>query len=244
MPREVGSGTPPAALITAFWVTSLLYAVFQGLMYGTRSAIMMDVTNPKVAATQFTAYMALMNLAISYSATWQGMAIEAWGYPITMAVDAVFGLACLLVLPMLKKREAGAAFDDGRAARRARGMAVLLGLACLAWLPVRHFSAGFGAALPIVGTLFTLIFIGSALFLLAGAVVLGRSSLSRASRWLAVLLLMMHLRYFTEQIAGWLPLDKAGFLAGAEVPIYLVPALAGLLLLALSRQPWKMLNPA
>ena len=48
------------------------YAVFQGLMYGTRSAIFMDVTNPAVAATQFTAYMAMMNLAIAYSATLAG----------------------------------------------------------------------------------------------------------------------------------------------------------------------------
>jgi PAT family beta-lactamase induction signal transducer AmpG len=41
-----------------------------------------------VAATQFTAYMAMMNLAISYSATWQGIAIEALGYPKTLLIDA------------------------------------------------------------------------------------------------------------------------------------------------------------
>ncbi|TRZ64477.1 MAG: MFS transporter, partial [Rhodocyclaceae bacterium] len=79
----------PAPLVTALWIATLTYSVAQGLMYGTRSAIMMDVTNPRVAATQFTAYMALMNLAISYSATWQGIAIEAWGYPNTMLVDGI-----------------------------------------------------------------------------------------------------------------------------------------------------------
>ena len=36
----------------------------------------MEVTTPRVAATQFTAYMALMNTAIPYSATWRGWAIE------------------------------------------------------------------------------------------------------------------------------------------------------------------------
>jgi PAT family beta-lactamase induction signal transducer AmpG len=38
--------------------------VAQGLMYGTRSASFMAVTDPAVAANQFTAYMAMMNLAV------------------------------------------------------------------------------------------------------------------------------------------------------------------------------------
>ena len=33
-------------------------------------AIFMGMTNPAVAATQFTAYMAISNLAISYSNLW------------------------------------------------------------------------------------------------------------------------------------------------------------------------------
>ena len=61
----------------------------------------MDVTNPKVAATQFTAYMALMNLAISYSAAWQGRAIEALGYPATLALDAALGLLSVALLPLM-----------------------------------------------------------------------------------------------------------------------------------------------
>ena len=118
----------PPALLTALWIATLAYSVFQGLMYGTRSAIMMDVTNPAVAATQFTAYMALMNLAISYSATWQGIAIEAWGYPNTMMVDGILGLACLLVLPWLKRSDApvGGEATDGPAVTKA-GYADALG---------------------------------------------------------------------------------------------------------------------
>ena len=56
-----------------------------------------------VAATQFTAYMAMMNLVISYSATWQGHAIELWGYPTTLVLDGLAGLVCLACLPFLVK---------------------------------------------------------------------------------------------------------------------------------------------
>src|SRR5213076_2381153 len=96
MPRAVG-GAPIPHLIWHFWIANMAYAVFQGLMYGTRSAIMMDVTNPRVAATQFTAYMAMMNLAIAFAASWQGVAIEAWGYQTTLLVDAIVGPLCVLL---------------------------------------------------------------------------------------------------------------------------------------------------
>jgi MFS family permease len=93
---------PPTALIQMVWVTVLIYNVFQGLYYGIRSALFMDVTTPKVAATQFTAYMALMNVAISLSARWQGWAIERWGYPLTLMADAAIGMVCLLCLPAMR----------------------------------------------------------------------------------------------------------------------------------------------
>ncbi len=106
----VGKAPVPAALVTAYWALSLAYSVPQGLAYGVKSAIFMDVTNPAVAATQFTAYMALSNLAISYSAKWMGAAAERLGYPTTLAIDAGVGLLCLLVLPMMvrpRERPAG-----------------------------------------------------------------------------------------------------------------------------------------
>lgn len=96
----------PAALVTAFWTACIVYAVFQGLMYGTRTALFMDVCTPAVAATQFTAYMSLLNLVIWYSATWQGFAIERWGYPVTLTVDGLAGLLCLATLPWIRKRAA------------------------------------------------------------------------------------------------------------------------------------------
>ena len=92
----------PAILVTVFWFTSIGFAVFQGLMFGTRTALFMDVVKPKWAATQFTAYMSLLNVTIWYSATWQGWAIEKHGYPATLAADAVFGLCCIALLPFVK----------------------------------------------------------------------------------------------------------------------------------------------
>ena len=64
--------TPSRLLIVTFWATTIVYNIFQGLYYGIRSALFMDITTPAVAATQFTAYMALMNLCTSYTAAWQG----------------------------------------------------------------------------------------------------------------------------------------------------------------------------
>ncbi len=91
----------PGDLVTVFWVACLTYAVFNGLMYGTRTALFMDVTTPAVAATQFTAYMALLNFVIQYSARWQGLALERWGYPITLTVDGVTGLLSIGLLPFI-----------------------------------------------------------------------------------------------------------------------------------------------
>ncbi len=102
MPVHPGAERPVVGLLLpTFWTACLVYAAFQGLMYGTRAALYMDITTPAVAATQFTAYMALSNLVISYSATWQGFAIEHWGYPVTLALDSATGLVCLLLLPFM-----------------------------------------------------------------------------------------------------------------------------------------------
>lgn len=240
----------PPELVTALWIATLAYAVFQGLMYGTRSAIMMDVTNPAVAATQFTAYMALMNLAISYSATWQGIAIEAWGYPTTMMVDGILGLVCLTVLPWLKRAEAAqgeAAFADAFGPRRARGLAVALGLLCLAWWPYAHWRTAFGAAQPIMGTLFTLVFIASALFLLASRAVLGHDGglASRWGAWVAPLLLLLYARYYQDGLAAWAAfMDPAAFKRGFETAMLGITGVAGALLLTLGRQSWAAMRTA
>jgi MFS family permease len=95
----------PAGLVSVFWIAVMVYSVFNGLMYGTRTALFMDVTTPRVAATQFTAYMALLNLVIAYSANWQGICVTKFGYPITLTIDTTIGLVCLLVLPLMAPRK-------------------------------------------------------------------------------------------------------------------------------------------
>jgi MFS transporter, PAT family, beta-lactamase induction signal transducer AmpG len=237
MPREPGGPAMPA-LVMALWISSLWYAVFQGLMYGTRSAIMMDITNPAVAATQFTAYMAMMNLAISIAASWQGAAVEAWGYPVTLLVDAITGVICVLLLPWMKRR--AGEFSDALAEGRARKSALVLGLCCLGWLPYWANHELLGKGQPMMGTFFTLVFIASALFLLAGREVLGEAAgiWRKASLWVAPLLLLMYGRYWADKLSGVPALRTA-----AEMLIYAVPLAGGIVLLAMAARSWQALAP-
>jgi PAT family beta-lactamase induction signal transducer AmpG len=231
MPRAPNSAAIPA-LIRQLWIANLAYSVFQGLMYGTRSAIMMDVTNPRVAATQFTAYMAMMNLAIAFSSTWQGVAIEAWGYPTTLLVDAIVGPLCVLLLPALKQV---VNFSDARAGARARNTAIALGVCLLLFVPLWPNRAMLGDGQAILGTFFTLVFVASALFLLAAREVLGRSAgwLGRAAPWIALLLFALYGRYWIDKI------DNATLRALANAFLYATPVAGGLVLLAMGRLDWR-----
>ncbi|MCC6198584.1 MAG: MFS transporter [Burkholderiales bacterium] len=112
MPVDVKASnrpTPDSSLLATFWVTNIAFNVFQGAYYGIRSALYMDVTTPKVAATQFTAYMALSNLVISYTSWWQGLAMVRWGYPVTLVLDSAAGLVVLLLVPLMTARRAARA---------------------------------------------------------------------------------------------------------------------------------------
>ena len=106
MPLDVtspGASSDPA-LVATFRALCIGYAFVQGLTYGSSTALFMDITTPAVAATQFTAYMALGNLATSYTATWQGFSAEHYGYPLTLGLDAAVGLICIATLPLLGPR--------------------------------------------------------------------------------------------------------------------------------------------
>jgi PAT family beta-lactamase induction signal transducer AmpG len=231
MPRAPGAAPIPD-LIRQLWIANMLYSVFQGLMYGTRSAIMMDVTNPRVAATQFTAYMAMQNLAIAFAASWQGVAIEAWGYPTTLLVDAIVGPVGCLLLPAMKQP---ATFADAKANWRSRTTALVLGACVLSFLlfwPNREVA---GEAQPIVGTFYTLVFVASALYLLAGREVLGALAgpYGRAALWVAPLLMAMYGRYWVDKI-GNAPLHSL-----ATLLLYAVPLAGGAVLLVLAGKDWS-----
>lgn len=92
----------PAALVQAFMAAVVAYHLLFGFIYGARVAVFMGITRPAVAATQFAAYMALTNLSITYSVVWQGYAVQHWGYAATLGLDALVGLSCLLLLPLLR----------------------------------------------------------------------------------------------------------------------------------------------
>jgi PAT family beta-lactamase induction signal transducer AmpG len=173
-----------------------------------------------------------MNLAIAFAATWQGVAIEAWGYPTTLLIDAIAGPLCVLLLPALKQV---VNFTDERAAGRARITAIVLGVCVLLFIPLWPNRAIFGEGQAIVGTFFTLIFVASALFLLAGREVLGSQGgvLRRFAPWIALLLFAMYGRYWVAQIGN------DGVRAVANALLYGTPVVAGLVLLAMGRMQWR-----
>lgn len=103
-----GKPDPSTFLLNLYIGTGFLYSLFQGLMYGTRTALFMDVCKPAVAATQFTAYMALLNVVISYSTYWQCRFVSTLGYPVTFCLDAGLGLVFLALLPFMTKHAATA----------------------------------------------------------------------------------------------------------------------------------------
>jgi PAT family beta-lactamase induction signal transducer AmpG len=170
--------------------------------------------------------MAMMNLAIAYSATWQGIAIEALGYPNTLLIDAVTGVLCLLVLPFIKP--SAKPVGDGGAASRARWLAAALALCCLAWLPYRAGVWTAGAVAPMFETVFTLVFVAAAVYLAAGSAVLGAGPLARLGLVLAPLLLAMYARQWWPQFE-WI--------------YFAVPATAALVLAAQARLSWQALGP-
>jgi MFS transporter, PAT family, beta-lactamase induction signal transducer AmpG len=76
-----------------------------GLAYGVRNAIFMGMTNPAVAATQFTAFMGMSNMAISFANYWQGIVAERMGYAAVLYLDALFAVLMIMVIPFLRTRE-------------------------------------------------------------------------------------------------------------------------------------------
>ncbi|MES2643513.1 MAG: MFS transporter [Myxococcota bacterium] len=124
-PAALADGTWPRAegLIWDWCAAGMVFAVFVGLMYGVRSALYMDIAEPKIAATQFTASMALLNLVTMYSYWWQGEALTplvdgGWGLtlPQVLLADCGMGLLFLLLLPFVRPRAADTSATTAAAA--------------------------------------------------------------------------------------------------------------------------------
>ncbi len=91
--------------LAAFFATFMTFAFILGLHYGTRAAVFMSLTNPLVAATQFTGFMALSNLTITYTNVWQGRVADAFGYDTVLFIDAALIVVPLLIIPFLNPRQ-------------------------------------------------------------------------------------------------------------------------------------------
>lgn len=102
-----GSGQRPAiaaAAMQRFYWTYMVFSLAYGYVYGARFALFMDITNPAIAATQFTLYMAMGNVVNSYVSWLQGALSTRYGYPATLLIDAGLGLLCTALLPFLRAR--------------------------------------------------------------------------------------------------------------------------------------------
>lgn len=91
--------------IVAFYGAIVMHGFLYGMAFGAHAAVFMGMTNPAVAATQFTAFMAMSNLAISYTNYWQGIVAERVDYAMVLYIDALIVIAPLLVIPFLRNRE-------------------------------------------------------------------------------------------------------------------------------------------
>lgn len=88
-----------------FFGSIISHGFLFGVAYGSRNAIFMGMTNPAVAATQFTAFMGMSNLAISFGNYWQGAVAERMGYATALYLDAAIALAVIGLIPFLRERE-------------------------------------------------------------------------------------------------------------------------------------------
>jgi hypothetical protein len=93
---------PPAAATTDVIIA---HGLTFGIGFGLRAAIFMGMTNPLVAATQFTTFMAMGNLATSIANFWQGRVAERLDYSVALYVDALLVMLPLAIVPFLRPRE-------------------------------------------------------------------------------------------------------------------------------------------
>lgn len=87
-----------------FYSTIVLYSLLFGMAFALSVAVFMGMTNPIVAATQFTAFMGIKNLTISYTNYWQGIIADKMDYSVVLYVDSMLFLIPLVILPFLKTR--------------------------------------------------------------------------------------------------------------------------------------------
>ena len=102
---QIASAGLESVPIDLFYAVIILHGLFYGMAFGLHAAIFMGMTNPAVAATQFTAFMAMTNLAISITNYWQGIVAERVDYALVLYLDAFIAIVPLSIIPFLRNRE-------------------------------------------------------------------------------------------------------------------------------------------
>jgi PAT family beta-lactamase induction signal transducer AmpG len=95
-------------LVNIWWIAMLSFQVFNGMMFGARAAFFMDIVNPKIAGTHFTAFMALSNGVTTYSVLWIGYAMSEnqlnWPLWQIFWADSLLGVIMLFLIPFMIPR--------------------------------------------------------------------------------------------------------------------------------------------
>jgi MFS family permease len=97
---SLADGGPRAPLLAAL---ALAYVAF-GMVTSASYALLMDLTDPELGGTQFSAYMAAVNLCYIWSAWSAGQLAGRFDYPAALLAMVGASLAALALLPALARR--------------------------------------------------------------------------------------------------------------------------------------------
>jgi MFS family permease len=103
-----GGGVWKLSVENLFVLMAVLYFTI-GLATAASYALFMDLTNPRLAATQFCVFMAGINLCEAWSTRSLGLLIERVGYGRAISLMALPSLLALTLLPAIARRRRRAA---------------------------------------------------------------------------------------------------------------------------------------
>jgi PAT family beta-lactamase induction signal transducer AmpG len=83
---------------------TVLAGIASGVLYASTLALYMNLSDPRVAATQFQIYMALFNLKDAYASKWGGRLAERIPATGMFGLAAVLEVLPLILLPWLRER--------------------------------------------------------------------------------------------------------------------------------------------
>jgi predicted MFS family arabinose efflux permease len=100
---DLGGGSRTVALLGI--LTGMYF--FVGVFTASSYAIFMDLTHPRIGATQFSAFMAATNACESWSAWSSGRIVASQGYPTAFLVMSAVSLAGMPLLWLMRRAARG-----------------------------------------------------------------------------------------------------------------------------------------